>query len=120
MSAIPRLAHRFELAANLKALLEHADMSPPTLARRSGVDRKSINNMLNARFDAKYENIEKVGRVFGLTGWQMLRRLDSERIEQIPKAAELETLIERYYSADEEHRKTILNIAELIGRSSPR
>jgi len=104
---------RFALQANLKALMVHSGLSGPEVARRAKVDRKTVNNMLAGRFDPRYENADKVGRVFGFTGWQMLRPIDLTRIQDVPHAAEIETLIETFYGLDAAQRKTFLDIAEL-------
>jgi DNA-binding XRE family transcriptional regulator len=93
--------------------MAQTDMSGPEVAKKAGVDRKTVNNMLAGRFDPRYENADKVGRVFGFTGWQMLRPIDHTRIKEIPRATEIETLIETFYGLDPAQRKTFLDIAEL-------
>jgi transcriptional regulator with XRE-family HTH domain len=104
---------KFALQANLRALMLHTGLSGPEVAKRARVDRKTVNNMLGGRFDPRYENADKVGRVFGFTGWQMLRPIDLTRIGDVPKADEIESLIETFYDLTPAQRITFLSIADL-------
>jgi len=110
-------APRYVLAENLKALLAPSGMSAPELADKAKVDRKSVNNMLNARYDPRPDNVEAVARVFGLTGWQLLRPGTGGKAAP---ADQLETLIERFTEASPEERATILKVAEMTGTYKPK
>lgn len=103
-------APRYVLADNLKALLKPSGMSGPELADKAKIDRKSVNNMLNARYDPRPENVEAVARVFGLTGWQLLRPGTGKNAAQ---AAQIEGLIDKFTNATPEQRTTILKVAEM-------
>jgi len=105
------------LAANLKELLKLHKLSAPTVAKRAGIDPKSMNNMLHARFESRRENVDAVAKVFGLTGWQLIRRnMDfTKNAKEIPKASEIELLIDMYTEATPEHRETIMHVAEMAG-----
>jgi DNA-binding XRE family transcriptional regulator len=94
--------------------MKHAGLSGPDVARQAHVDRKTVNNMLGGRFDPKYENADKVGRVFGFTGWQMLRPIDPGTIEAVPKAVEIEALIDTYYGLDPIRRKAFLDLTRTL------
>jgi transcriptional regulator with XRE-family HTH domain len=98
------------LAANLKELLQIHELTAPTVAKRAGIDPKSMNNMLNARFEPRRENVDAVAKVFGLTGWQLIRK---NLTKDMPKAAEIEKLIERYTEATPEQRETIMKVADM-------
>ena len=65
---------RTRLAANLKVALERSQMSAPELAELAKVDRKTVNNLLNARFDPRLSLVEKIANALGLTTWQHPRR----------------------------------------------
>lgn len=107
-----KLTPRQVLAENLKALIDAHNLSPPTVAQRAGIDPKSVNNMLHARFEPRLENVEAVAKVFGLTGWQLIRR---NLAKGMPGIAEIEELIERYIAASPEQRETIMHVAEMAG-----
>ena len=105
-------APKLALAANLKALLDAHKMSGPALAQRAGIDRKSVNNMLNARYNPNYDNVEAVAEVFGLTGWQLIL---PDLHTNLPMANEVRKLLENFHRASDEGRRTILNVAEMTG-----
>ena len=106
---------RHVLAENLKALLKPSKMSGPELADKAKVDRKSVNNMLNARYDPRPDNVEAVAQVFGLTGWQLLRPGTGKNIAN---AAQIEGLIDSFNSASPEQRVIILQVAELAATAA--
>lgn len=112
-----KLTPRQVLAENLKALLKIHELSAPTVAARAGIDPKSVNNMLHARFEPRLENVEAVAKVFGLTGWQLIRR---NLTKGMPGIDELEELIERYIAATPEQRETIMHVAEMTGTYKPK
>lgn len=60
------------LAAGLNYLMEKYGYSEAEVARRSGVASKTVNNMRRARTKATIENADKVAKVFGLSGWQLI------------------------------------------------
>src|SRR6185369_2090436 len=101
---------RMVLAANLKALMAAKGMNGPAVAKASGVSRKSVNNMLSARHSPDLDNVDAVARVFGLTAWQLIRENQGA---DIPGSEQVNTLIEHFYDAGPEQRKTILGVAEM-------
>lgn len=70
-----RVDPRKALADNINALLEIAGIKAPTLAARTGVDRKTINNYVNQRRDFRAEKVDKIARHFHLAGGQLLMPL---------------------------------------------
>lgn len=111
--ATSRPLPRHTLATNLKALIECHGLTAPDVAKRAGVDRKTINNQLNARYDPRPEQVDKVAAVFGLSGWQLLSpTLDAARNGD----GKVETLLEYFSGADDKGREDILRIAEIAAR----
>lgn len=106
------IAPRHVLAENLSALLKAKGWSGPELATRARVDRKTVNNMLNARYDPRPENVDAVAKVFGLNGWQLLRPSTGKNFSD---AAVIERLIEKFSEATPEQRQTILHVVEMTG-----
>lgn len=105
------------LARNLKAAIEASDLSAPEVAKRAGVDRKTVNNMLNGRFDSQVGKIESVARVFGLTAEELI----ADRFDPYDRTyPHLRVLIEDYASTDDEGRDSILKTAAMARRARPR
>lgn len=104
---------RKTLARNLRLLMDAAGMKAPEVARRSGVDPKTVNNMIHGRYDPRPEKADQVASVFGLRGWQLL-------IPDLPadmlRNGGLERLIENYVSAGPEGRDSITRVAEMAAK----
>lgn len=66
----PRPRHNF--ARSLKLLMAKTGMSAAEVAKRAHVDRKTINNQVNGRYDPRPEVADAVAEVFGFAGWQLL------------------------------------------------
>ena len=88
-------------------------MKAPEVAKRSGVDAKTVNNMLHGRFDPRPEKADQVAQVFGLNGWQLL-------IPDLPadmfRNGQLEKLIANYVSASPDGRDSIIRVAEMAAK----
>ena len=67
-----RLFPRHNFARSLKLLMAATGMTSGEIARRAGVDRKTINNQVNGRYDPRPELADAVAAVFGYEGWQLL------------------------------------------------
>lgn len=101
---------RHNLAKNLKMLLSKSAMSAPELAKKAGVDRKTINNQLNGRYDPRPEQVDAVAQVFGLKGWLLL----SPNLQPDKRGnGRLVQLLELYADANEEGKENILRVAEM-------
>ena len=88
-------------------------MKAPEVAKRSGVDAKTVNNMLNGRFDPRPEKADQVAAVFGLSGWQLLiPGLPADMLSN----GRLEQLIENYVSAGPSGRDSISRVAEMAAK----
>lgn len=109
---LPRQA----LAANLKKLISSTGLTAPEIAKRAGVDRKTLNNQLNGRYDPRPEQVDKVAQVFGLTCWELL----NPAFEPTRTAnGHLQELIALYSQADDAGRENILRIAEMAAKYRP-
>lgn len=64
------------LATNLRRLMEtHASLrSQPALAKRAGVDQKTISRVLAAENAPSITVVAKIARAFGLEAWMLLTR----------------------------------------------
>jgi transcriptional regulator with XRE-family HTH domain len=101
---------RSALARNLKLLLEQTGMSAPDVAKRAGVDRKTINNQLNGRYDPRPEQVQAVAEVFGYNNWDLL----NPSFDPSKKAsAQLQQLLKLYGAADEKGQESIMRVAEM-------
>lgn len=89
-------------------------MSPPEVARRASVDRKTINNQINGRYDPRPEQVQAVAEVFGYNNWDLLNPAFEPDGE---KNARLRELVALYTEADAEAQESILRVAELAARS---
>lgn len=101
---------RHTLARNLSALLSKTGLSPPEVARRAGVDRKTINNQLNGRFDPRPEQVQSVAQVFGVNNWDLL---NPHFDPAAPTNHKLQQILSAYAQADESGRESILRVAEM-------
>lgn len=106
----PHISPRARLASNLKILIDMQELSATQIADAAKVDRKTVNNLLNARFDPRLTLVEKVANVFGLTTWQILAA-DFET--KPPQSKQVLTLLEHYSTAKEDGRKAIMQVAEI-------
>jgi transcriptional regulator with XRE-family HTH domain len=105
-----KLLPRQILARNLKALLNKTGLSASEVAKKAGVDRKTINNQLNARYDPRPEQVDAVASVFGFNHWDLL----SPHFNADRKSNErLRALIDLYATADDKGQENILRIAEM-------
>jgi transcriptional regulator with XRE-family HTH domain len=108
-----RLAPRYVLAENLKALIEANKTTAPRVAEKAGLDRKTINNMLNGRYNPNLDVVESVASVFGLNGWQILRH---DLKDSLVQAHVIDQLIEYFYAASPEDREKISGVAEMAAK----
>lgn len=112
--AAARPKPRETLAKNLKVLLELHEMSGPDVAKKAGVDIKTVNNMINGRYDPRPEKVDLVARVFGMSAWQLL--IPNLPGELLRRDGRLEKLIHDYGVATEEGRDNIDRVADMAAR----
>lgn len=106
---------RLTLAKNLKLLLERTGMSAPEVALKAGVDRKTVNNQINGRYDPRLEQVQAVAEVFGCNNWDLLNPAFNPDVSKNHKLQQLEEL---YALADESGRENILRVAEMAAKYS--
>lgn len=112
-----RVDPRDRLASNLKALIESGGQSVPEIAARAGVDRKTINNLLNRRFDPRLSLVEKVANAIGMSTWQLLATdLDPEKID----SKQIMRLVDHFSKAKGPGREAIMNVAEIASDKATR
>lgn len=100
------------LAKNLRALLVKTGTSAPEVAKRARVDRKTVNNQLNARVDPRPEIVAAVAAVFHLQGWQLLSPdFDPSNTDVLND--QMQTLMRHFGQADEAGKESILKVAEM-------
>ena len=110
-----RVPPRTRLARNLRAMLNLQGLSPITVADHAKIDRKSMNNLLNARFDPRLSLVEKVANVFGMTTWQLLA---TDMEVRPPATTQVVELLEHYTKADDDGRKAVMQIAQMAASKS--
>jgi transcriptional regulator with XRE-family HTH domain len=103
------------LSQNLRALMQRAGMKGPEVAAKAHVDRKTINNMEEGRFDPRPEMVVKVAKVFGYGAHQLL---DPNFNPDTADSPELRELIASYNMADPDGRDNILRIAKMAAGNS--
>ena len=104
---------RHTLARNLRLLMDASGMKAPEVARRSGVDPKTINNMVHGRYDPRPEKADQVAEVFGIRGWQLL--IPDLPVDMLANGT-LESVIRNYVSASVEGRDSIQRVAEMAAK----
>lgn len=106
---------RQRIAKNLKHLLAEADQSPVEVADAAKVDRKTINNLVNARFDPRMTQVEKVAKAFGIHAWQLLATdLASTELD----SKDVLRLLDLYARASPEGRAAIIQVASAVPKSA--
>jgi transcriptional regulator with XRE-family HTH domain len=85
-------------------------MSEAEVSKHSGVSKKSINNMLNARHAPTLDHVDAVAAVFGLNLWHMIL---PSLPDELVASKSLDDLIARYGRADARGRESIDRVAEI-------
>jgi plasmid maintenance system antidote protein VapI len=102
------------LAHNLRHLLKATDMTGPEVARKAGVDRKTVNNQINGRFDSQSISVERVAQVFGLHAADLL---DPDFDVTRSRNDAVRDLVRMYEEADETGRHAILTVAKMATKA---
>lgn len=110
MARAPKIPPRQRLAKNIRALMHMQGLGTGLIADRAKVDPKTVNNMVNARFDPRLSQVEKIANVFGLTAWQLLA---ADLEGKAPDSAAALRLLEHYSNAQDDGRKAIMQVAEI-------
>ena len=95
--------------------MEKTGLSAPAVAKQAGVDRKTLNNQLNGRFDPRPEQVQLVAEVFGYNNWELLNpAFDPDK----NSSQKLRELVELYAKATDEGKENILRVAEMAAKYS--
>ena len=106
---------RHILQRNLQALLRKNQLKGPELARRTGVDRKTVYNYLHGLTDPRPDHVRTIAKLFHLDASMLL----SEAFRpEMANDANLKQLLEHYEMANEDGRDLILRVAEAAPRKT--
>jgi len=105
---------RTALARSLRAIMRATKVKGPEVAKRAGLDPKTVNNMVNGRFGASLDNVAAVAKALNLELWQLFM---PDYIEAyLQDGQNLKTILSAYCSTDDTGRSSILNVAEMAAR----
>lgn len=104
------------LAVNLKALMDTNQVSSAALAKLSGVDKKTVNNMLRGRFATQIDKLEAVAYALDTKPWRLLMDAAGHASGEDGGVSKL---IADYTKSDETGRHSILTVADLAARTTP-
>lgn len=100
---------RSALAHNLSYLMRRDKMSEATLARRSGVAQKTINNIRNGISVPTLDTVESLAAAFSISSWHLiLPNLPDDLIA----SREVEAFWNNYVRASQAGRRYIHHAAE--------
>lgn len=97
------------LITNLRALMEATGIKKPELAKKSGVSERMIAYLMAKERTPTVDVAEALGKVFGLTGWQLI--LPGLPIE-LAKNGRLEKLVKNYSKLSVNGREFVDRVAE--------
>ena len=100
------------LARNVRLLMEHREMRQKQLEIKSGVNQKTISNIINpnaTKNGATLENIAAVAKAFNLEAWHLL--VPDQPIEVLASKS-MEKLVNNYAKVDSGGRKNLDRISE--------
>jgi len=95
---------RVTLSANLRLLMEAADMSQMELSRQSKIPQRTISNMLNGKHSVSLDAVNAVAEVFGLTGWHIIMPNLPADLVGSPSIAKI---VRAYINASPEDRRLL-------------
>lgn len=97
------------LITNLRALMNATGIKKPELARKSGVSERMIGYLLAKERTPTVDVAEALGKVFGLTGWQLI--LPGLPVD-LAKNGHLEKLVRNYSKLSATGREYVERVAE--------
>lgn len=101
---------RETLAKNVKFLMDQNDNeTEASLAKRSGVSQKTVNNIINNRTSVQLDSVEAIAAAYGLNGWQLIiPGLPAELLS----SGTIAKMYDDYANSSSEGRKHIEQVAE--------
>jgi transcriptional regulator with XRE-family HTH domain len=104
------------VAENTRSLIESTGHSSPEIAVRSGLDRKTLNNVINERRNVRIESVAAIANAFGLEAWQLLiPNLGAQAYRR-----DILNLIRDFIESDDDGRHSIVEVARIASRASHR
>ncbi len=97
------------VAANLAALMGHAQWSQRDLEAKSGVSQRQISNILTRSTSCSVETADALARAFGLEGWHLLVK---DLPDDLVHSVSIAKLVAAYIQAGQETRNYIDTVAQ--------
>lgn len=104
-----KLLPRHILQRSLRALMEAHKVTGPEIAAKAKIDRKSVNNMLNARNDPRPDKVNAVADAFGYD----VSQLFSPHFRPDKNGGKVHKLVNLFEASNEDGKESILRIAEM-------
>lgn len=104
---------RAVVIANIRMLMEAAQESQHSLAKRLGWKQSTLSNLLSGRHNIAIERAEAIAQAYGLEGWHLLLK-DLPR--DLAKSKTIGRLFSDYMSASDEGKEHIGMVAEREAR----
>lgn len=102
------------LRDNLRLLMRRDEVDTKSVSQKSGLDKKTINNVLNARHEPRLDVLDAIAKVFGVSPWELLLPKLTAELAQDTK--NIDRLFNVYQSTDQTGRHSIMSIAEMAAR----
>lgn len=100
---------RDSLASNLRHLMAAQRWNQVDVAKRSGVNQKTISNILNGRNTPTLDKLDMIAAAFGLNAWHLiLPDLPAELVN----GGTIERLFANYLASGQKGREYIDHVAE--------
>lgn len=100
---------RDSLAHNVALLMRLHGYDQTHLAKLSGVNQKTISNVINTRNAANIDKIDAIASAFGLDAWHLIL---PNLPEEIASGGSIEQLVRNYIAADHDGREYITRVSE--------
>jgi transcriptional regulator with XRE-family HTH domain len=100
---------RESLAKNVAMLLRIHNMGQSDLARKSGVNQKTISNIVHGKNAPNLDKVDAIAKAFGLDAWHLIL---PNLPEEIANGGAIAQLVENFLASDSESRKYINHVAE--------
>lgn len=95
---------RAQLSHNIKALLEHMQISENELAKRSGVSQKQVNNIVQRRTGCGVDALEAIAEAGRLRPYMLLHPHFDDILQN---AARYQRLVDAYHTISPSKRELV-------------
>lgn len=100
---------RESLSINLRHLMATREWNQVQLAKRSGVNQKTISNILNGRNTPTLDILDQIAAAFGLNVWHLIL---PDLPADLVNGGTIERLFENFIASGEKGREYINHVAE--------